>query len=337
MPEKPVSLRDIARRLGISAKTVSGALNDSGIRMSEETRQRVIKLAEELGYRPNTIARGMRTGVMPIVGLLAHGVATQPFATEILRQFDNRLRVHDLAVVVTTVRGGDSTVTGLEELKRLMPQKIVYASMFHQAIKLDLGLRHEVSVMLNCFDTERQVPSLVPDEEEAAYRATTLLRDRGRKRIAYFNLPGLIAGTLREQGFRRALHDAGLPVDERWIRPATKGRVYSDRARSFVQQTVSEWFEEKQAPDAIVCGNDRVALEVYFALNRLGRRIPDDVAVISFDNQVDIAARLDPPLTTMALPHREIAKLAAEIVIGTRQGQPGIAKIPFRLVERLSV
>jgi len=90
-------------------------------------------------------------------------------------------------------------------------------------------------------------------------------------------------------------------------------------------------------PDAVLCGNDRVALEVYGALHRLGIVIPDDVAVASFDNQVDIAARLDPPLTTMALPHRLMGRRAVEAITGSWAFSKPIEELPFRLVERRSV
>ena len=83
--KKKVHLRDIADKLGVSVKTVSGALSGDSIRMSEETRKRIKAAAEELGYQPNIVARGMRQGVLPIISLVAEGLITLPFATEIVR------------------------------------------------------------------------------------------------------------------------------------------------------------------------------------------------------------------------------------------------------------
>ncbi|MCX5494777.1 LacI family DNA-binding transcriptional regulator [Kaistia dalseonensis] len=338
MPDAKISLQDIARRLGVSAKTVSGALHgDGSIRMAEGTRARIKALADELGYVPNMVARGMRQGVMPIIGIVADGLITQPFATEILRAFDNSVRTEGLSVVVTSVGDPSTVEASVAELQRFMPRAIAYAAMYHQVVDLPKAARGAVKLMINCRDSEGEIASLVPAEREAAEAIVNHLFDRGRKSIAFLNLPGLLAGTMREDGFRAAHAARGLAPNEAWIRPATRGPLYSDRARSLVFAHVQEMLSGPVRPDAILCGNDRVALEAYNTLRRIGARIPEDVAVASFDNQVEIAARLDPPLTTMALPHRAIGRRAAEILAGQGRRANSIEEIPFRLVERASV
>lgn len=337
MARSKVSLQDLAGRLGVSVKTVSGALSgDASIRMAEDTRKRIRSLADELGYKPNVVARGMRQGVMPIVGIVADGLITQPFATEIMRAFDNSMRADGLSVVVTSTGGGRSVETSVGELQRFMPRAIAYAAMYHQIVDLPSAARDAIALMINCRGVDEAIPALVPAERAAAETITRLLIDAGRRRIAFFNLPGLLAGTLRAEGFRAAHREAGIDLTEDWIRPATRG-TYSNHARSLIFDHVAELFAGSIRPDAILCGNDRVALEVYGALRRHGLSIPDDVAVASFDNQVEIAARLDPPLTTMALPHRAMGRRAAEILAGHGAPARTIEEIPFRLVERASV
>lgn len=337
MARSKVSLQDIAGRLGVSVKTVSGALNgDGSIRMAEETRQRIRSLADELGYVPNLVARGMRQGVMPIIGIVADGLITQPFATEIMRAFDNSMRADGLSVVVTSTGSGRSVEASVAELQRLMPRAIAYATMYHQVVDLPPSARDGISLMINCRGADNGIPALVPDERGAALAITIRLIEAGRRRIAFLNLPGLRAGTLRLEGFAAAHAEAGIPVVEDWIRPATRG-TYSSQARSLVHEHVAELFAGSDRPDALLCGNDRVALEVYGALRRHRLEIPDDVAVASFDNQVEIAARLDPPLTTMALPHRAMGRRAAEILAGHGAPAKTIEEIPFRLVERASI
>ena len=332
-----VSLHDIATRAGVSVKTVSGALHDSSIRMADDTRARIRAMADELGYIPNIVARGMRQGVMPFIGLVADGLITQPFATEIMRSLDNTLRPHGLSLIATSVGGARGAEAGVVEVRRLMPRAIAFASMYHHVVALPPLTRQAIALMINCREESGRVPALAPAERQAAQTIVTHLFARGRRKLAFLNLPGLLAGTLREAGFRRAHAEHGVALVEDRIRPATRGAFYTDLARSLVASHVGELLQGAARPDAILCGNDRVAMEVFAALRRAGAGIPDDIAVASFDNQIDIATRLDPPLTTMELPHRAMGRRAGEILAGLKAPSQQIEEIPFRLVERASV
>ena len=330
-----ISLNHIAEAAGVSAKTVSGALHGGTAAMSVETRERIRGIARSLGYVPNLAARAMRQGRLPIIGVIADGLITAPFATNIMRAFDNALRAEGLSGVVSSLGADRDIARTVAELERFIPRATAYASMYHKTVDVPEG--SPLRLMINCRDAAGRIPSLVPAERDAARTLVAYLLARGRRRLAFLNLPGLLAATLRAEGFGEAHAAAGLASPINRIRPATAGRLYTDRARSLVLEHVAALMAEPEPPDAIVCGNDRVALETYNALRRLGRRIPDDVAVASFDNQVDIAARLDPPLTTMALPHRAMGRIAAEIVLDKRPPKEAVEEIPFRLVERNSV
>lgn len=332
-----VSMRDIAERLGVSVKTVSGALNGDAIRMSNETRRRIRALAEELGYSPNFAARGMRQGVLPVIGLVADGVATLPFATEIIRSLDNAARMSGLAVVTFNVSAMRSVRDAVAEAQNFLPRAIIYATSHHRTVTLDGDARASVGLLINCRDDTDSLPAIVPDDRAAARAIVAHCLAKGRQRVAFLNLPGLLAGQLREEGFRDAHAEAGLAPRDAWILPATRGARYSEFAASLVSGQIDTLMDASPRPDTILCGNDRIALEVYGALRRRGIRIPEDVAVVSFDNQAEIARRLDPPLTTMALPYREMGRRAAEIAAGNRPVGERLQKIPFRLIERASV
>lgn len=337
MKDNSVNMRDIAEKLGVSVKTVSGALNGSNARMSTQTRDRILALAEELGYKPNIVARGMRQGVLPVIGLVAEGLITLPFATEIVRSLDNASRLHGLSLVATSVGANRSAEEGITEAQRFLPKALVYATSYHRIVALDAGVRRLVTLLLNCSDESGEIPSIVPDERQAGEAIVEHCFARGRRHIAFFNLPGILAGTLREDGFRAAHAAHGIDVTENWVLPATRGAHYTEYAVSLVRGHVDALMAVTPRPDTILCGNDRIALEVYGALHANGVRIPDDVAVVSFDNQAEIARRLDPPLTTMALPHREIGRRVAEIVAGVGPAVEPHQKIPFRLINRSSV
>ncbi|OHV79839.1 LacI family DNA-binding transcriptional regulator [Ensifer sp. LCM 4579] len=331
------SLTDIAKRAGVSVKTVSGALHGGSARMSVETRQRIKEIAEELGYVTNLAARSMRQGWMPLIGVVADDLITSPFATEIIRGLDGAARASDMAVFAMTLSGRRDVASVLEEVRRFRPRAIAYAAMYHKTVSLPEEFADTVGVMINCREANDRVTSLVPDEVGAAQEITGYLVDAGRRNIVFINLPGLLAGELREAGFRRAMTDAGLDSTCVRVLPAVRRSVYSDRAPSLVLSHVTELMGGPNPPDAILCGNDRVAMEVYAALRRVGADIPDDVAVASFDNQVDIASRLDPPLTTMALPHRAMGRQAADILLAGDAAPGEVRKLSFQLVERASV
>jgi DNA-binding LacI/PurR family transcriptional regulator len=331
------SLNDIAERAGVSVKTVSGALHGGSARMSEQTRQRIKAIAEELGYVTNFAARSMRQGWMPLVGLVADDLITSPFATEIIRGLDGAVRAADMAVFAMTLSGHRSIASILDEIRRFRPRAIAYAAMYHKSVDLPIEFADTVGVMINCRDTNERVTSLVPDETGAAIEITNYLLNAGRRNIAFINLPGLLASELRELGFRQAQDQAGFDGMGAVVLPAVSRALYTDRAHSLVRAHVHDLMHRPNPPDAILCGNDRVAMEVYAALRRCGATIPDDVAVASFDNQVEIASRLDPPLTTMALPHRAMGRQAAQLLLAEDRAPVGVQKLPFQLVERASV
>lgn len=329
------SLHDVAERAGVSVKTVSGALNGGAARMSRETRERILRIAGELGYVANLAARSTRTGTMPIVGIVADGLITAPFATDIMRAFDASVRRRGLSVLVTNLTG-EGIAAAVGDLARFRPQATGFAAMYHKVVDVPDAARPAIRVLVNCRDERGLIRSIVPDEARAAHELVAHLVASGRRRIAFLNLPGLVAGTLRLDGFRQAHREAGLAAREDWIRPATRGAVYTDRAPSAVAAHLAELFAGAERPDALVCGNDRVAMEAYNALRRLSLRVPDDVAVAGFDDQVEIATRLDPPLTTMALPLRAMGRLAAEILIADDDGSGRLERVPFRLKRRQS-
>lgn len=332
-----VSLEDIARAAGVSVKTVSGALHGGSARMAADTRERIQALATELGYVTNLPARGIRQGWLPLIGVVADGVITSPFATNIIRGLDGEASKQQMSVFVTTVSAARDAAATVAEVERFRPRAIAYAAMYHKFVELPEATDRAVGLLINCRSRDAARAALVPAERDAAFTITDYLLRHGRRRPAFLNLPGLLAGELREVGFRQALREHDLPIVEERIGTAVSGGFYSDKAESLVQAHIGAWLAGADAPDAILCGNDRIALEAYNALRRLGARIPDDVAIASFDNQVDIASRLDPPLTTMALPHREMGQLAADILLGLTETPEGVLEVPFRLVERSSV
>lgn len=305
--------------------------------MSAVTRDKIREIADSLGYVTNLAARSMRQGFMPLIAVIADELSTSPIGSEIIRGLDNEIRKADMAVFMTPLGRGRDLNTVVGEVSRFRPWAIAYVAMYHKIIDIPVGVREAVGVLINCRERTDSIASLVPDEVSAAVEITNHLISAGRRKIAFLNLPGLLAGELRLQGFLTCMNDQGLRVNEDWIRPAVRRTLYADRAHSLVGEHVRDLMSRTNKPDAFLCGNDRVAMEVYAALRKVGAEIPNDIAVASFDNQIDIAARLDPPLTTMALPHRAMGRMAGEILLAEQSPKHLTRCLPFHLVERNSV
>ena len=151
------------------------------------------------------------------------------------------------------------------------------------------------TVMLDCYVTDRSLPSIVPDEVLGAYTAVSTLIKKGHKRIAYLqNSDAIVAAHLRFEGYKQALADNNIPFDP--------GLTTSVNDQHGYDGTLN-LLNRSPRPTALFCFNDRMAMGAYDAIRNLNLKIPDDVAVIGFDNQELIAPGLYPALTTMELPH----------------------------------
>lgn len=341
MSQKP-TIVDIADLAGVSRGTVSRVLNNHPA-VNVQTRQRVNEVIEKLGYRPNFSARHMRTDSSNLVGfgLLTDEVITTPYAVDMISGAQETLwKQGKVMLVVNAGYAREMTEASLEALLERRVEGIIYAAMYHRPVEL-LPYSSQVPVVLaNCFSPDGRYTSVVPDEVAGGYTATRRLLSQGHRRIGFINLgdpqrgvpPPLAASTGRLAGYQKALLEYGVPFDETLI-------CYTDQSPQANYRLAYELMRQPQPPTAIFCGNDRTALGCYGALSELGLRIPNDVAVIGFDNQIDIAQGLWPPLTTIQLPHYQMGKWAVEYLLSAKDpySQPVQHMIDCPLVERQSV
>ena len=310
---KRVSIKDVAHRAGVSVTTVSHVLNDApGKRISDDTRSRVRVAAEELGYRPNGVARSLRLRRSQILALVSDEIATTPHAGQIiLGAQEAASRRGWLLMLVNS--GGDAD-TELAEIRALQQRQVdgfLYATMYHREIEVPDELRGVPTVLLDARTSDSSFPSAVPDEVEGGRTATQALIDHGHRRIALANNADDIPATRqRLEGYRRALEAAGIQADSELVvsaPSATEGGIVAGR----------KLLDLEHRPTAIFCFNDRMAMGVYHAAAERGLRIPEDLSVVGFDNQELIADGLRPGLTTVALPHYEMGAWAVEALIRT--------------------
>jgi LacI family transcriptional regulator len=330
---------DVARLAGVSQTTVSFVINDvPNVSISEKTRLAVLNAVKQLGYTPNAMAIGLRTSQTRLIGLVTDEIATTPFAGQIVQGAQEAARAKQRLLMLMN-SGKDAGVED-QEIDVLLSRQvegIIFATMRHRVIVPSKLLHQIPSVLLDCRDANGSLPSVVPNEFLGGYQATEVLLQEGHRCIGMINTSESVpASQLREQGFRQALSDHGITVDDGLI-------VYGEDGNAKTGYDGAKTLFSRYAPmTALFCFNDRVGMGAYDALRQMGKRIPEDVAVIGFDNYELIAANLHPELTTMQLPHYEMGRWAVETVLqisestGDKEPSPQMM-LPCPLVMRKSV
>lgn len=329
------TMMDVAARAGVSQATVSLVLNGSaGARLSDATKIRVREAAEELGY--TLVQRGQNKSSVTdkLIIFVADEVATDPWTPII---FDGaRSKALEFGVTMTmAVARGKEDLEGqlLEQLSHKPHLGLIYATMLTRLVQPPKVFFDTPSVLVNCYDRRRKLPSVLPGELLGGRTAAEHLIRAGRKRIALINgQEGIDASRDRLRGYRQALSSADIPFDPALVHPG-------NWEPSAGYEGTVKFMALDNPPDGIFCANDMMAVGCYDALKEMGLRIPQDVAVIGFDDR-EIAQFMRPPLTTLVLPHFEMGALASEMLLdiagGLNVGHDQI-KVECPLVARDSV
>jgi LacI family transcriptional regulator len=302
------------------------------MRISEDTRLRVLRAAQELDYRPNLMARSLRTKVTKTIALVSDTIASDPYAGRAIHGSLAAAVAHGHLLFIGET-DGDPTVEErlIADFLDRQVDAFIYASMFTRYVRLPKQLRERHVVLLNCLVRGARPihHSIIPDELTAGLTAARTLLDAGHRKGIYLvgqSGNGVYASRERLAGIRAELGRSGVRlagvVDCDW---------WPDSAYEAVCRALADGLE----PRALICFNDRVALGAYQALREAGVAVPDDVSVISFDDS-ELAAWLRPQLTSIALPHYELGWRAVETLLGP-SSEPAITRLPMPIRRRHSV
>ncbi|MFH8839164.1 LacI family DNA-binding transcriptional regulator [Streptomyces sp. NPDC017868] len=310
-------MSDVARRAGVSRTAVSFVLNDRpGAAIPDETRRRILAAIDELGYRPNAGARALAAQRSEWYGLITE-IVTAPFAVDVIKGAQDRAWLDRKFLLIAASEGDRAQeAAALDKLLEQRVEGLLYATTWHRAVTLPKAAREVPTVLVNCYDAEGELPSVVPDEIGGGHRAARRLVEAGHERIGFINLdPDIPAALGRREGYERALREAGLPLDPALV---VSGHATADGGYT----AACELLDRADRPTALFCGNDRMAMGAYDAIKERGLRIPDDVAVVGYDNQELIAAYLRPKLTTLALPFEAMGAKGVDMLAALAAGQP---------------
>ncbi|MEY9836251.1 LacI family DNA-binding transcriptional regulator [Streptacidiphilus sp. EB103A] len=329
---RPVTLREVASAAGVSVSTVSLVINEKkNARIGAETRQRVQAAIRELGYRPNAMAKNLVEGNSRFIGLVADAIATTPFAGQIIHGAQDEAWKHGYVLLVANTEADDDAEA--ESISMMLEHKvrgILYSTWYHRLVEVPAALTETDFVLVNCFAAEPGPRAVVPDEVAGGRAAAELLLRQGHRRIAFVNTTTPSpAREGRLRGYQDALTAAGIAFDPALVLDAQpdQGGGYEITDAVLAQQVTG-----------VCCHNDRVAMGLYDGLRDRGQRVPEDLAVVGFDNQEVIAAHLRPALSTVALPHYELGVVGMRVLLGLDQvGDLGRIALDCPPVERDSI
>ncbi|HEY65796.1 MAG TPA: LacI family transcriptional regulator [Caldilineae bacterium] len=301
----PVTMRDVARRAGVSIKTVSRVVNNQG-EISEATRQRVLKAIEELGYRPNALARGLVSGKTLTVALIIPQI-TDPFFPEVVLGVESVARKHGYSVFLcNTNEDPQQELAYVEVLASKQVDGIILCGSRLNADQLSkVASLHRVSILTSRKPRSAAVVSI--PGEAGLYEITSHLIRLGHKKIGHIGW-WTEDESERLDGYRRALREHGIEGNERWVMRLPQ--VSIENAHRAARQLL----ERASEITAISCYNDLVAIGVLQACKELGRRVPVDLAVVGFDD-IPLASLVTPALTTMRVPRYELGRMVMELLL----------------------
>lgn len=327
-----VTLKDIAEEVGVTESTVSRVLN--GIpKASEETRQEILKVARELNYIPNEVARSLVNKRTNTIGLIVSDISNLYFST-VADGIENVASQNDYSLIISTTGGKEA-----QELKyiRIFKEKRVDGLIFisgKMPSSCEAALQNlEVPVVIVSRHIHSELPSVHIDNVRESMKAVQYLIDRGHKNIAMISgdYKDVESGALRVKGYRKALEENDIEFNPDLI---FEGDFKIDSGI----KAMEEILKVEPIPTAVFAGSDEMAVGAIKTIKKAGLKVPEDISVIGFDNNI-IARVSEPELTTIAQPEHEIGESAMEILNKIIQGEE-LKEInvylPCKLIERES-
>jgi DNA-binding LacI/PurR family transcriptional regulator len=304
------TLFDVARLAGVSIQTVSAVVNDKpGI--SEPTQVRVRNAINELNYHPNILASSLRARKSFTIGVIVPSI-TNPYFPEFVRGVEDVAHAHGFSLFLcNSDNQSDKELAYLQLLRRYAIAGFIDACYMENGRCIDTLIdliEHGVPVVL--LGNLRIHPKAVivdSKNKEGGHAAVTHLFELGHRRIGVIKPPPTIVGLDRLKGFESGFHDHGLPIlDEYWV----EGGFDVSHGEAGIQQLL----QLPQPPTAVIAANDLVAIGAATALRRLGKRVPEDVSIIGYDN-IRMAELYDPALTTISQPVYDMGVAAMRAII----------------------
>ncbi|HZD55681.1 MAG TPA: LacI family DNA-binding transcriptional regulator [Anaerolineales bacterium] len=308
------TIREVARQANVSPTTVSHVINETRF-VSEQLRQRVYQAMDDLGYRPNALARSLRQGETHTLGLILPDSAN-PFFAEIGRNIEASAFELGYSLILCNTEGDiNREHIYVDLLIRKQVDGIIFVGTGDRSDSGDrsdpLGALFQRRLPVVVVDRDLpgiEVDAVLADNLKGGYMATRHLIDLGHRRIACISGPShLTPSAYRVTGYRNAHHEAGLPVDHSLIQ---RGDFHPESGRI----AASRLFELPDPPTAIFACNDLMAMGALHVAATNGCLVPDELSIIGFDD-IELASFSFPPLTTISQPKKKMGEVAVQLLL----------------------
>ncbi|MFG2000650.1 LacI family DNA-binding transcriptional regulator [Spirillospora sp. NPDC048911] len=326
--KRSVTISDVAAGAGVSIATASKALNGRE-QVRAETRARVLQVAEELGFQPNALARGLLSGRTQTAGLLTDGV--DRFSLPVLLGAEDAFGAGKMSVLLCDGRG--DSIREQHYIRTLLARRVDGLIVVAESTDPRPSITDDLPIpVVYAYgpSTDPADVSFVPDDVGGAGLAVNHLLTLGRRRIAHVTGPvDYLAARDRAVGMRAVLDEAGLPLAGGEVLHGAWSQRWGRQAAELLLTTAPEL-------DAVFCGSDQIAYGVAEAAHELGRRVPDDLAIVGYDNWDVFATEARPPLTTVDMNLERLGRAAAQHLFTAIDGGAGggVHRMPCRLVVR---
>ncbi len=305
-----VSIKDIAKAAGVSHSTVSRALSDSPL-VKAETKARIQQLAQEMGYTPDAIARSLVTQQTRTVGVVVTTIA-DPFVAEVVQGVEDAAQGNDYSVILaSSASEPERELAAVEMLRAKRVDSLIVTSSRVGALYLEHLERLSVPVVLvnnHNRQSGRYTFSVSVDNQHGGHLATEHLIKRGHRRIGYVAGPANHSDDAeRMAGYCQALDEAGILFDPTLV-VSGNGRLDGG------ERTLRTLAGLAEPVTAVFCYNDMTAIGLLSAARRAGISVPENLAVVGFDD-IPLAAHVYPPLTSIAQPQRDMGRQAMNMAL----------------------
>ena len=325
------SIKDVAKEAGVSIATVSRVLNDVDV-VNEETKRKVVEAINKLGYRPNIIARSLKTQRTKTVGIVIPDISNQ-FYPEIVRGAEDVANIYDYNIMLcNTDLDFEKEMEYLRVLKEKMVDGVLYmsASLEPSILELINQLQFPM-VLVETANKAGDIPSVTIDNEKAAFDGVKYLIDKGNKKIAYIGVheDEANANALRYIGYKNALKENGIEVN-------TNITYFGGLKAKDGYKGMSKILDNDDNIDSVFCCSDEVAMGAINALRDRNINVPEDVDVIGFGN-IYSASIFYPKITTVAQPMYDMGSVGMRMLIKMINKQPTDSKsyvLDYKLIER---